>query len=160
MTKGIKEPLPTRFWRLVSKSDDPEGCWIWTGYRDPNGYGRVSVTPSRDRLAHRIAWMLTTGEMPKGFLLHRCDNPSCVRPDHMREGTQADNMRDMDAKGRRRTGRFPGELSNFAKLSESDVHEIRNLAARGLPQREIADKFRVAYTNINQIVNRRTWRHV
>ncbi len=138
MTKGIKEDLSVRFWRFVSKSSDPDGCWIWTGYKDPNGYGRVSVSPSRDRLAHRVAWMLTKGRWPAKSLLHRCDNPPCIRPDHMFEGTQRDNMRDMDNKGRRRTGKLCGEKCGFAKLTADLVRTIRDEAAKGEPQLYIA----------------------
>lgn len=74
-------------------------CWPWKGRRYPSGYGR-----SRGRhYAHRAAWFVATGEWPTLFILHSCDRPWCVNPAHLREGTQADNVRDRDE---RRRGRF------------------------------------------------------
>jgi hypothetical protein len=91
--------MPVRFWAKVSKGD---GCWIWTGSRNPKGYGRLN-TGNRVRLAHAISWELSHGAVPDGlWVLHRCDNPPCVRPDHLWLGTAADNTADMVAKGRQR----------------------------------------------------------
>lgn len=82
-----------RFWARVLPVES--GCWEWQGYRDEYGYGRFDESK-----AHRFSYALTVGS-PEGFLvLHRCDNPACVRPDHLFLGTQLDNMRDMISKGR------------------------------------------------------------
>lgn len=97
-----------RFWARVRKSD---GCWEWTGTLSPCGYGRFDIAPPlADRWhstgAHRVAWMLTHGPIPEGeghhgtCVLHRCDNPKCVRPDHLFLGTQSENMADKTQKGR------------------------------------------------------------
>lgn len=89
---------PARFWAKVDRGDD---CWEWTGIKDPNGYGRCGMFG--ETLAHRVAWKLTREAIPGGlFVLHRCDNPPCCNPDHLFLGTQADNIADMDHKGRRR----------------------------------------------------------
>jgi HNH endonuclease len=86
-----------RFWAAVQKT---EGCWIWTHSKQTWGYGQVSVR-GRNCYAHRIAFSELVGEIPKGkSVLHRCDNPACVRPDHPFLGTHTDNMRDAAAKGR------------------------------------------------------------
>lgn len=91
-------PLHVRFWAKVSKSD---GCWEWIGRKDGGGYGKVYDEGKRDLCAHRVAWALTYGPAPHDAqVLHRCDNPACVRPDHLFLGTNTDNMRDMVAKGR------------------------------------------------------------
>lgn len=96
--KPEKPNLADRFWSNVDKSGE---CWVWTGNRLPSGYGRFS----RNGSAHRIAYQLTYGEIPPGMCVcHRCDNPPCVRPDHLFLGTHAENMRDRDAKGR---GKLP-----------------------------------------------------
>lgn len=94
-----KLPLSERFWPKVEKTD---GCWLWTANTRPNGYGLFGSVG-----AHRVAYELCVGPIPSGmYVCHRCDNPACVRPDHLFVGTQLDNMRDMVTKGR---GRQPGE---------------------------------------------------
>lgn len=86
-----------RFWNKVDRSGD---CWTWQGSRDRKGYGRVSVN-QRPVLAHRFSWTLSHGPIPDGLcVLHKCDNPPCVNPEHLFLGTIADNNRDMVAKGR------------------------------------------------------------
>jgi hypothetical protein len=89
-----------RFWNKVQKTDD---CWLWMGHRLARGYGMISMggRKGRPELAHRVAYALTYGPIPEGVdVLHRCDNPPCVRPDHLFLGNQAENMADMRRKGR------------------------------------------------------------
>ena len=95
------------FWQSVAKSDDKDGCWIWTGKMDRDNYGRCRSEARnasgyrKEAGAHRVSWELHHGPIPKGMcVLHSCDNPSCVRPDHLFLGTHADNMRDAVLKGR------------------------------------------------------------
>lgn len=93
-------PIHLRFWRRVVKSES--GCWLWTGSVDGGGYGTISTTrgyaPAK---AHRVSWEMRNGPIPAGMVIcHTCDTPSCVNPDHLMAGTQADNMQDMSAKGR------------------------------------------------------------
>jgi hypothetical protein len=96
----IHEPIDVRFWRKVDKSGD---CWIWTGHRNRKGYGYVhmSHTRNKSRLAHRVSWELIHGPItPDQFVLHSCDNPPCIRPEHLRIGTAADNSAEMVSKRR------------------------------------------------------------
>lgn len=93
--------LLTRFWKRVRKTDN---CWLWQGGTNALGYGRVGIGARGTGMAyaHRVSYIVANGPIAKGIqVLHACDQPSCVRPEHLFLGTQLDNMRDMDAKGRR-----------------------------------------------------------
>lgn len=94
---------PELFWSRLRKSG-PDGCWVWTGFIGPNGYGTTAVG-RRPLATHRAAWILTHGPIPPGmFVCHHCDNKPCCNPKHLFIGTCKDNMRDMAAKGRGRNG--------------------------------------------------------
>lgn len=158
---GVSTDPVERFWFYVDKSAGPEGCWIWTGYTVPNGYGRVAWY-GRVARTHRVAWQITHGEIPQGKVIyHTCDNPSCVNPKHLRLGTQKDNMEDMVSKGRQGARDRRGtRIVRNAKLSEKEVKKIRELAATGLNQTDLARQFNVGRHTINSIVKRRAWKHV
>ena len=93
--------LATRFWSKVLKT---ETCWIWKGYKTKFGHGMISTSSSSSfpKYAHRVAWSLTNGEIPKGKIIcHKCDNASCVNPDHLYLGNFSDNMYDVWNRNRR-----------------------------------------------------------
>ena len=95
--KGRTKTIEERFWSKVNKSGD---CWIWSGAKNQNGYGNILYN-GRNKLAHRVAYELIFGKiLDDKFCLHSCDNPACVNPDHLRLGTQFDNVQDMHAKNR------------------------------------------------------------
>lgn len=132
--------------RVVPRLD---GCQVWVGPRQRNGYGLVWCR-DRQRLAHRVAFEAKHGAIPDGLcVLHRCDNPPCVNPDHLFLGTKLDNARDAMRKGRTLRGQDNGN----AKLSASAVRQIRAVyAAGGGSQRALAAKFCVSQSQIGKIV--------
>jgi len=151
---GPRLSLAERFWPKVQKSD---GCWIWLG-KTNKGYGVVIVRSHRVATylgAHRVAWELAHGPIGDGLCVcHRCDNPQCVRPDHLFLGSNADNLADMRAKGRHARG--PGRGAK--KLTWADVDLIR-LAAETLPVTltAIARAWGVSIQTISQVVRNRAW---
>ena len=106
--------------------------------------------------AHRLAWELANGPIPVGLhVLHRCDNPGCVRPAHLFLGTNADNCRDKALKGRS----LRGERNAKAKLTEADVREIRRLGPT-VAKAEIAQRFGITRQQVVHILSRAQWKHV
>lgn len=154
-------PLATRFWQYVDKTP---GCWLWIGATRVNGYGQIGSggAEARSVSAHRVSWELHHGPIPEGlWVLHQCDVRNCVRPDHLFLGTPAENVRDMDAKGRRRSRPRAGSLHAMAKLGEAQVLLIRQeYGAGGVTLEALAQRFAVGETTIGQIVRRQTWRHL
>ena len=150
-----------RFWNFVSKDGPTVGyvlgrCWKWLGDVRDNGYGRFWVNGGSVP-AHRYSYEMHNSSVPDGmFVLHQCDNPECVNPDHLFVGTAFDNMRDMSTKGRARDQR--GEKNNMSKLTIGDVRKMRQMYRSGnYIQRQLADEFRIALSTANQIVNRKAW---
>lgn len=132
-------------------------CWEWIAHKNNDGYGCFGFDGKVEG-AHRIAYQLYVGEIPEGLCVcHRCDNPSCVRPDHLFLGTQADNMHDRDNKGR---GVFPdnsGENQWRSKFTNENVKTIRILHANGARNVDLAKQFGGSPQNISRIVCGRRW---
>jgi hypothetical protein len=131
------QTVEERYWFRVKKG---RGCWEWTGAHNPKGYGVMRVGESA-RLAHRIAYEQAYGKVPLGLhVMHRCDNPGCVRPDHLTAGTIADNNADMQAKGRAR-GPEP-------KLTTKAIRLIGVSSAKNI---DLAHRFGVSETTIRAV---------
>jgi hypothetical protein len=141
--------------RLSEKyvEDVDTGCWIYQGAISKNGYGWIGdEAPSRKTIgAHRAAYKAWVGPIPEGYVvLHSCDNPPCINPEHLRTGTQKENMHEMDAKGRRVSLRGPD--SPRAKLSRDDVEDIKWLYGLGAVQTVIAAAYGVVPSHVSRIV--------
>lgn len=147
-------------WLLSRAIPEPNsGCWLWTGCQHKLGYG-VAGYKGRTSKGHRIAWELTHGPIPAGMCVcHKCDERSCVNPDHLFLGTQRDNIADMRAKGRAKTSDKRGEKNSIARLTEPLVRQIR-AEAQYKSQHQIARELGVAVMTINRVVNRKSWTHV
>lgn len=112
-----KRSMEERFWAKVNKTD---GCWEWTAGFFGCGYPAIGIATSKLVSAHRYSWELHNGPIPDGaFVLHKCDNPKCVRPDHLQIGDQAENMRQMVSRGRARNG-ATGRLNQKSDKQDSD----------------------------------------
>jgi hypothetical protein len=147
-----------RFWLRISKSS-PDECWPWQASKKRDGYGQVKYE-GKMQLAHRIAYRLSFGEIPKGKLVcHHCDNPPCCNPSHLFIGTDADNRRDMVQKGRERHAN--GSRIRRAKFTESQVLEIRKSHIPFVHSaRAISEKLGVHKSCIEKILQRVTWQHI
>lgn len=152
-------PIVERFWKKVRRAP---GCWLWTAAKR-DGYGVIRAGGhSRPFIsAHRLSWMLFHGDIPGGlWVLHSCDNPPCVRPDHLFLGTVKDNVRDAWLKGRLPLPRpLPGELNGCAKLTWNQVKEIRGLyKTKNHTQDALSRMFGVSNQSISDIVRGASWK--
>jgi hypothetical protein len=154
-SQGLSKNFPQRFWRKVSKT---ESCWIWTGNKSSGRYGEINKFGGHHLIkSHRASWILHYGPIPEGYsVCHRCDNPACVRPDHLWIGTHDQNMKDMVSKGRSRG--LSGERHNLAKLNQDAVAYIRK---HHNPQKRIggmlARKFGVTRHTICSVFHNKSW---
>ncbi len=142
-----------RFWYSVEKSD---GCWNWSAGRNRDNYGvfKGEVGGVVYLLAHRFSWALATGEVLSSstMILHMCDNPSCVNPDHLRAGTAQENSDDMVNKGRQSKGENHSIV--HAKFTEEMV---RSICADPRPYERIAEAFNCHKQTVIDMKRRRTW---
>jgi hypothetical protein len=154
--------MRTRGWSLEAKlayyTATGPGCHEWLGTLNTSGYGHLDFG-GRKQLAHRIVWALERGPIPSGMnVLHHCDNPRCVKPEHLFVGTQGDNVADMMRKDRHaRTVTMAGERHTGAKITEAQVREIR--ADKRLC-RLIAPEHGISAGNVWLIKTRKAWAHV
>ena len=146
--------------------DKLTGCWLWSAHKNKQGYGQFFDKDKRWR-AHRWAYQHYLGEIPDGMCVcHKCDNPSCVNPEHLFLGTQQENMDDMLSKGRQSPPK--GECSFHSTLSEKSVVLIKRFLERHPTERGpqggqcdfLARWFGKSKSIISDIGTGRTWRHI
>lgn len=157
---GIPVPLEPKF-RASFAPDPVRKCWLWMKAVNRRGYGVIRVN-GRSELAHRFSYRKYNGEIPDGLnILHSCDRPCCVNPDHLVVGTQADNMADMRAKGRAGyAAPLTGSDHPNHKLEASDILQIRALAASKVAMAAIARRYHVNHSTVERIVKRKSWKHI
>lgn len=166
-------PIKERLFSKVSRMRG--GCWLWKERTDRKGYGRLGVWKRGMQQAHRVSWEIHFGKIPDGLcVLHKCDVPACVRPDHLFLGTRIDNNIDMrrkcrdryasgDESGRRKHPELwpRGNQIHCAKLTEDKVRALRDeYAAGGISFAKLGIKYGIGHTTVENIVKRRKWAHV
>ncbi len=162
------QPLAERFWSKVNKDGpvpahrpDLGPCWVWTdACKKRDGYGIFSAKINGKwgtHQAQRIAWLLAKGKIPEGHgVLHYCDNPPCVNPNHLWTGTQLDNMRDCAAK--QRCSKRWHEIGNpKCKLKQEDIAKIKAMVQEGKTRKEITAVFGITRGQIWRICTNKTW---
>lgn len=137
-----KSNLAERFQQRVGPKL-PNGCMEWQSYCQPNGYGVFGFAKTRSAFAHRIAYSIVHGDIPSGMVvMHTCDNRKCVNPEHLRLGTQLENIADSKAKGRTKRSKLIPYLQN-----------IREMSAVGITRHDIARKYGVSRPLICLLLN-------
>lgn len=147
-------PLQERLFAQIEKM--PNGCWEWRGGCDKKtGYGKIRIN-SKSNFIHRVMYELYNGEIAEGmFICHKCDNPPCCNPDHLFQGTHADNMRDKTKKGRQ----SKGERNGAARLTWEDVCKARELYETGnYTIRQIAEMYNYSEGTMWEVLNYKLWK--
>lgn len=143
-----------RFWQRVNLTADDSRCWVYP-IETKGDYPKVKIN-GKTWKANRFVWFLTHGYDTPMIVRHACDNPHCVNPKHLLEGTKRDNAYDAMERGRN----VKGETHGMSKLKEHQVREIRALVQQGTPLVHIAPLFNIRTVTVASIRDRRTWKHV
>ena len=145
---------------LVNTETLDNGCIVWTKSRSKGGYGQKAVNGIK-KYTHRLSAEIHHGPGVKGQeVMHLCDNPPCLNPEHLKWGTRKQNVQDMIAKGRHRTNPNKGEKHHMAKLTKEEVLEIRILSSRGFVLIDLAKMYGITAAEVHQIVTRKKWKEV
>lgn len=138
---------------------EPNECWLWLGWRTAQGYGGFEAFGICR--AHRFSYELYVGPIPDGIcVLHKCDNPPCVNPNHLFLGTKRNNIIDCVAKGRYPIKRFPGELHPKAKLTDAIVLECRERHLKGETINSLAREYGVTGAGMGDAIRGQSWSHL
>jgi predicted XRE-type DNA-binding protein len=149
----MKKPLTKQYLMTRVAIIEETACWEWTGCLHRTGYGELRREGKRI-LAHRLSYFLWNGEWPE-ICRHRCDNRKCCNPDHLEDGTHADNVNDRDSRGRGKWVR--GEAHPRFKVTMEMMEEVRFLRGEGMTQQAIADSVGISQKMVSNILRGTTW---
>lgn len=156
MTGRPKKPAIDRFSNLY-EVDSTSQCWNWSGAKDKDGYGFFRDENTKQVKAHRWSYKYHNGNLQNGMVIcHSCDNPSCVNPQHLWQGTHQDNENDKDAKNRRK-GAHIGTGNHCVVLTEKEVIEIWN---SNDTKADLGRAYGVSESTIRKIHWGQTWKHL
>lgn len=148
------------FWNKVEKT---EGCWLWKGGKNGNkangiNYGLIKIPKTRKNItAHRLSYILHNGEITsEQWVLHKCDNPICVNPDHLFLGDAKSNVHDMISKGRRVIGDQKGELNGRSIMTQESVNEMRKLKGT-MPISALCARYGISKSQAHRILTNQQW---
>ena len=172
MSRYEKDYRDTVSERLLAKLDldTKPGCWLWTKYKNNCGYGTIGVN-GKLQLAHRVSWQLhnPTQPIPPGMcVLHECDVRNCVNPEHLKLGTNQDNVQDRVRRGRSAKGLKHGAYTHPERLPRGDRHSRSKLTEDNVraifhdqrTQKQIAEEYEVSNQLVSLIRNRKLWKHL
>ena len=131
-------------------------CILWVGLQNNKGYGKAWY-PKTGKLIllHRLIWAAVNGAIPdKKNILHSCDTPGCINPEHLSAGTQSENIKDAFRRGRMD---MSGDKHPQKIVTGEQVIEMRKLYAEGVMQKDLAKRFGLKCNSVSYIVNRRNW---
>lgn len=144
------ERLRGRFWAKVQRAGGDD-CWEWTAAVASSGYGCIGIM-GKSQSAHRVSYELNIGPISASlFVLHKCDNRRCVRPDHLFMGSHSVNMQDAVAKGRLSPG------GQYSKLTAEKVATMRHEYRAGVGTLALARKYQVSEATVRNTVHGRQW---
>ena len=152
---GIDQNVIDRFWKKIKFPDDlVDGCWFWTAAKNKKGYGRFGFTDILYQ-SHRFSYMIFKGEICEGLCIrHTCNNPSCVNPHHLLDGTNQDNVDDMTEQDRQ----AKGEDHGMAKLTEIEVDEIFGQLLQKFSKKGLSIQYNVSEMTIYKISIGKSWK--
>jgi len=163
----FSEEQLNKFWSFIEVKTEDE-CWEWIGCKNRDGYGLIQVNKVR-YLSHRLSYLLANDELPTDLCLHSCDNPPCVNPKHLRNGTLEQNVEDRVARGRGRgqltTDMVLGVKNPNTNLTEENVKYIRQHYKKthyhGSNAKELMKQFGIkSKSTFHNIISRATWSHI
>lgn len=152
---SVEQRLRYHGWTVTAS-----GCWEWNGGLSSKGYGGLWYKGVNYK-THRLAYETWVGPIPEGLhILHSCDNPPCINPEHLRPGTNDENVQDKMNRDRHGYGRMQGSRHGRSKLTEEEVILMRESHQNGIDAKQLAATYGVSPDHVRLILRRGVWRHV